>query len=116
LLWWLEDDRRLSAAARRAIADAKNLVMVSAATIWELEIKRALGRLDVGETDLAVEIVANEFGELPVRASHAVEAARLAPHHSDPFDRMLVAQARTEGLVCVTTDPAFAAYGTAILW
>jgi PIN domain nuclease of toxin-antitoxin system len=115
-LWWLKDDRKLSAEARAAIADPGNAVLVSAATIWELEIKRAIGRLDVGGTDLAAEISANEFGELPVRASHGVAAARLPAHHADPFDRMLVAQAQAEGLVCVTADPAFAAYGAATLW
>jgi PIN domain nuclease of toxin-antitoxin system len=115
-LWWLADDRKLSADARRAIADPANAVLVSAATIWELEIKRALGRLDVGESDLAAEVAANDFGELAVRASHAVTAAHLPAHHSDPFDRMLVAQANIEGLICVTSDPAFAAYGAATLW
>jgi PIN domain nuclease of toxin-antitoxin system len=115
-LWWLKDDRKLSAAAKAAIADPQNAVWVSAATIWELEIKRAMGRLHVGGSDLAAEISANEFGELPVRASQAVAAAHLPARHSDPFDRMLIAQAQAEGLVCVTADPAVAAYGAATLW
>jgi len=115
-LWWLADDPRLSRAARAAIADPSNLVLVSAATVWELEVKRALGRLDVGGADLTAEIEANGFGELPVRAVHASQAAALPRHHGDPFDRMLVAQSRADSLVCVTVDPAFEEYGTPTLW
>jgi len=115
-LWWLGDHERLSATARSAIADPTNVALVSAATIWELEIKRALGRLEVGDGDLVAEIAANDFGELPVEARHAAEAARLPPFHTDPFDRMLVAQARLDGMVCVTIDPAFDLYGAATLW
>ncbi len=115
-LWWLADDGRLSKAAREAVADPGNAVLVSAATIWELEIKRALGRLDAGDADLVAEIEANRFGELPVHAPHAAEAAGLPPHHVDPFDRMLIAQSRLEGLVCVTRDAVFEAYGVPTLW
>lgn len=115
-LWWLDAAQELSVQARAAIADPSNMVQVSAATIWEIEIKRALGRLDVGDADLVAEIQVNRFAELPVAARHAEVAARLPPHHTDPFDRMLVAQTQVEGLVCVTRDPAFARYGIACLW
>ncbi len=115
-LWWLADDSRLSRGAREAIADPGNAVLVSAATIWELGIKRAFHRLDVGDADLVAEIEANRFGELSVQARHAAAAAALPPHHSDPFDRMLVAQARLDGLVCVTADAAFAAYDVPTIW
>ncbi|NJD09958.1 MAG: type II toxin-antitoxin system VapC family toxin [Gemmatimonadetes bacterium] len=115
-LWWLADGPELSAAARAAIADPANVVLVSAASIWEIEIKRALGRLEAGSTDLAAEITANRFGELPIRARHAAGAAGLPRHHDDPFDRMLVAQSRLEGLVCVTRDRIFERYGAACLW
>lgn len=115
-LWWLADHPDLSHSARAAIADPNNVVLVSAATVWELEIKRTLGRLDAGDADFVVQIEANDFGELPVRASHAAVAARLPSHHHDPFDRMLIAQAQLEGLVCVTRDPAFDAYGAVTLW
>lgn len=115
-LWWLADDPRLTPTARAAIADPANLVLVSAATVWEIEIKRSLGRLDAGEHDLVAEIEANRFSELSVTARHAEAAARLPRHHEDPFDRMLVAQSRLEGLVCVTRDPAFQAYGVPSLW
>lgn len=115
-LWWLADDPALSDAARVAISDPGNVVLVSAATIWEVEIKRALGRLDAGSADLVAEIEANRFAELPVRAAHAAAAARLPAHHGDPFDRMIIAQAQVDGLVCVTRDAAFDAYGVATLW
>lgn len=115
-LWWLAGDQSLSPAARAAVADPGNVVFVSAASIWEIEIKRSLGRLDVREADLIAEIGANRFLELPVQARHGEAAARLPAHHDDPFDRMLVAQAQLEGMVCVTRDPAFEAYGVAKLW
>lgn len=115
-LWWLADDPRLPPVARAAIADPANVVLVSAVTLWAIEIKRSLGRLDAGEHDLVAEIEANRFSELGVTARHAEAAARLPRHHDDPFDRMLVAQSRLEGLVCVTRDPAFQAYGVPSLW
>jgi len=114
-LWWLDDAPELSRSARSALADSSNVVFVSAATIWELEIKRALGRLDVGAADLVAEIAANGFVELPVLARHAAAAARLPRHHDDPFDRMLAAQSQLEALVCVTRDPGLEAYGVACL-
>lgn len=115
-LWWLTDAPQLSPSARAAVADPGNVVLVSAVTVWEVEIKRALGRLDAGFADLVAEIEANRFAELPVGARHAEWAARLPRHHDDPFDRMLIAQAQVEGLVCVTRDPAFQAYGVPCLW
>ena len=115
-LWWLDDHPSLSAAARATVADPANAVLVSAATIWEIEIKRALGRLDAGDADLVDEIESNRFMELPVQGRHAAAAARLPRHHDDPFDRLLIAQAQLEGLVCVTRDQAFELYGIATLW
>lgn len=113
-LWWLADDARLSAAARAAIADSRSIVHVSAATIWEVALKAALGRLDTGGADLAGEIAANGFVELPISARHAAEAGALPRHHDNPFDRMLIAQALSESLVLVTRDRAFRAYEVAI--
>jgi PIN domain nuclease of toxin-antitoxin system len=115
-LWWLSDDAALPEEARRQIANPAAVVHVSAATIWEIEIKRALGRLDVGRADLTAEIAANAFTELPITAAHAQAAARLPAHHADPFDRMLVAQALATGLTCVTRDPAFPRYGVSTCW
>lgn len=109
-LWWLADDPKLGKRARQAIADGSTLVHVSAATLWEIAIKQALGKLEVESADLAAEIPANGFVELPITGSHALRAGALPRHHDDPFDRMLVAQALDEGLTLVTRDPALEAY------
>jgi PIN domain nuclease of toxin-antitoxin system len=114
-LWWLVEDPKLTAEARQAMADPSSIVHVSAATVWELSIKATLGKLDLGGADLVEEIEANDFVELPMTARHAFAAGTLPRHHEDPFDRMLIAQAGVEGLTVVTRDPAFRAYGVAIL-
>jgi PIN domain nuclease of toxin-antitoxin system len=115
LLWWLADDPRLSDVARDAMSSPDTPVHFSAVSVWEAEIKAAAGKLVVPD-DLLGALEADQFSELGVSARHAVEAARLAPLHRDPFDRMLVAQARVEGLTVVTRDPKIAAYGVPVLW
>ncbi len=114
-LWWLSDDPKLSETARDAIRDPNSIVHVSSASIWEIAIKAKLGRLDVKDSNLAGEIEANGFAELPIRARHAQSAGALPRHHDDPFDRMLVAQAQLEDLVVVTHDRRFRRYGTQLL-
>lgn len=114
LLWWLSDDPLLPATARAAIALAENEVLVSAAAAWEIAIKRAAGRLDAPD-DLLEAIEANDFQQLPVTVDHALEAGALPPHHADPFDRMLIAQARVERLVLVSVDGRFRAYHVELL-
>ena len=114
-LWWLADDASLSSAARSGIAAPESIVHVSAATIWEAEIKAALGRLDTNGADLADEIANNGFVELAITARHAAVAGRLPRHHADPFDRMLVAQAQTEGLLLVTRDRQISEYKVDLL-
>jgi PIN domain nuclease of toxin-antitoxin system len=114
-LWWLAEDQKLSPEAREAVADPSSIVHVSAASIWELAIKAALGKLDLQGADLVEEIAENDFVELPMTARHSSLAANLPRHHQDPFDRMLIAQAQVEGLTVVTRDPAFRDYGVAIL-
>jgi len=115
LLWWLADDPRLSAGAREAIAAGQTPVYFSAASIWEAEIKAAAGKLIVVE-ELLEALDADGFIELPMAARHAREAARLPPLHRDPFDRMLVAQARAEGMTVITQDPKIKEYGATVLW
>jgi PIN domain nuclease of toxin-antitoxin system len=114
-LWWCADDHRLAAAERRAIRDGANDVYLSAASVWEMAIKQALGRLEVPEP--ASEASARlGISRLPVDFEHAEAAARLPPLHRDPFDRMIVAQARIEGLTLVTRDPLVRSYpGVAFL-
>lgn len=116
-LWWLGDDSRLGTRARAAIASRGNQVHVSAASIWEIAIKTSLRKLSVGDApvDLAESIGRCGFVELAVNARHA-EAVRALPfHHADPFDRLLVAQARIEGLALVTADALVARYDVATL-
>ncbi len=109
LLWWLADDPSLGADARQQIADPGNEILVSAATAWEIAIKRALGKLEA-PSGLAEAIVEAGFTEAPVTAADAERAGNLEPHHRDPFDRMLVAQAIRLGATIVTRDEAFARY------
>jgi PIN domain nuclease of toxin-antitoxin system len=115
LLWWLSDDERLSRRARDVIAAGQVPVHFSAASIWEAESKAPSGKLVVPD-DLLDALVADGFAELPIAARHARTAARLPPLHRDPFDRMLVAQARLEGLVIITADSKIADYGAVVLW
>ncbi len=114
LLWWLADDPKLPSAAASAIADGTTFVAVSAASAWEIAIKKAAGRLDAPD-DLLDAIEANDFSALSINASHALAAGALPAHHADPFDRMLVAQARVEGLSLVTVDSRFTVYDVELL-
>ena len=111
LLWWLSDDHRLSKYAREIIASPDNDVLVSAASVWEISIKAALGRIEIELGDLENAIVKNGFRPLPIDLRHAVTAGRLPAVHRDPFDRMLVAQASVEELRVVSHDRVFERYG-----
>jgi PIN domain nuclease of toxin-antitoxin system len=110
LLWTLDDVAELDPGATAAIEDTHNDVVVSTASIWELEIKRASGRLRF-DADLVVEAERAGFSVITIGAADATSAARLPAHHRDPFDRMLVAQARRLGATIVSRDRAFDAYG-----
>ncbi|MCY4180086.1 MAG: type II toxin-antitoxin system VapC family toxin [Litoreibacter sp.] len=112
LLWAVLNDPRLSKTQSDAIAGGE--LYLSAASVWEIGIKRALGKLDVPETlfDVAVDAGCRP---LPISWAHAEAAAELPPHHADPFDRMLVAQARCEGLQLVSSDAKLGAYDVALL-
>jgi PIN domain nuclease of toxin-antitoxin system len=115
LLWWLSDDPALSPTAREAIAEPANDVLVSTASIWEIAIKRALGKLSAPD-DLPAHVEAGGFGWLAVSAEHAWEVRGLPEHHRDPFDRLLVAQALLERMPIISADPCFAAYGVEARW
>lgn len=115
LLWWLADDPALSTLARAAIADPGNEPLVSAASVWEIAIKRSLGKLTAPE-DLLDRIQAEGFSWLAVESAHAWQVRALPPHHADPFDRMLIAQAIVEGLPVITADHNFRAYGIQLQW
>lgn len=113
-LWALADPDRLTQVERQAIVDPLNLVCVSAVSVWEVEIKRALGELAAPD-HFAAECTNRGFAALPIGFGHAECAGRLPPHHSDPFDRMLIAQAIEDDLKLVTRDQAFAAYDVVLL-
>lgn len=113
-LWWDVRHRRLTKAMRAVLEDNSNTVFVSAATVWEIGLKRALGKLEF-PASIEAAIAKNGFEPLVVSARHAELAAGLPRHHSDPFDRMLVAQAQLESLVLATQDPKLALYGTPLL-
>lgn len=114
LLWWLSDDPGLPAAARDAISSPDNEVMVSAAAVWEIAIKKAVGRLDAPD-DLLEVFTINDFQTLEITASHALLAGGLPPRHGDPFDRMMIAQARAENLTLVSADERFRQYNVELL-
>ena len=114
LLWWLADDPTLSEAARQAIADAANDALVSAATVWEIEIKRSRGKLEAPR-GLVGALEPAGFGTLPVTAVDAELAGSLPQHHRDPFDRMLVAQAQRLDAAIVSRDEAFDRYAVDVL-
>ena len=114
VLWWLADDATLDPAARSAIAHPGNDVLVSAASIWEIEIKRALGKL-VAPAGLVGAIKDAGFDVLPITGPDAERAGTLPPHHQDPVGRMLVAQAVRIGAIVMSRDAAFLAYGVDVL-
>ena len=114
-LWWLADDERLGPNAVEYLTAGANEVLLSAAVVWEVAIKRALGKLDVPD-DFAPTLLGAGAVGLPVTLQHASAVAELPAHHLDPFDRMLIAQARLENAVLVSHDQALSAYGVPMAW
>jgi len=113
-LWVTADDKRLSLQARRTILDASR-IFVSSATIWELAIKFRLGKIRVNPEDAIREMAICGFEELPVRNGHAAQVAKLPLLHNDPFDRLLIAQAITEPMHLLTSDPQLKAYSELVV-
>lgn len=119
LLWFLGNDAALSATARQAIEDPANHKLVSIATCWEMSIKAGLKKLGLVEpvgTFLSRELAANNFDLLDITLTHATAVELLPQHHRDPFDRLLVVQARVEGIPIVSADAAFGVYGVTRIW
>ena len=118
-LWWDSDPTKLSVQARTACEDRANVVLLSVASAWEMQIKLQLGKLDL-RLPLA-EVIAsqqqtNEIQVLPVALGHVLALQDLPAHHKDPFDRLLIAQANVEEAVLVSHDPVFAHYPVKVLW
>jgi PIN domain nuclease of toxin-antitoxin system len=118
LVWWLNRDSRLSSTAHKLISSSANEVLISAATAWELSIKNRSGKLNVQALLDSFEDAMDEqgFSLLPISIDHALRAGSLPLHHSDPFDRMLVAQAQAEHVAIITADKAFDTYGVRRIW
>lgn len=114
LLWWLADSPSLSTRARELIADPDNAVFVSAVTLWEIWLKQSLGKLRL-PADFEERLAGESFERLPLLAAHTREVASLPWRHRDPFDRMLIAQARASGLSFLTADEVAATYGESVL-
>lgn len=114
MIWWIRDDPHLGRDARAAIADPANDVFLSAASVWEVEIKRAKRRAEL-DVEVIEEMAGHGIAGLAVTVAHAVRAGRLPQHHADPFDRMLVAQAQLEGLALVTSDSAIGRYDVLVV-
>ncbi len=114
-LWWLSDDDRITEHVGRHLTDETNQVLLSAVVVWELAIKRSLGKLDAPD-DLVSILLDAGAQPLPVTLDHAAAVETLPWHHRDPFDRMLVAQAVTEDAAIVSRDQPFSEYGVSIVW
>ena len=109
LIWWLSKDSTLSLAAKGEIANPDNIVFVSAASAWEIAIKKSLGKLQAPD-DLSLQVKKNRFTPLAISIEHALNVEKLPLHHQDPFDRILIAQAMYEKLIIMTRDRKFEAY------
>jgi PIN domain nuclease of toxin-antitoxin system len=114
-LWWDRSDSQLGEAAAAEIGDPANRVSVSAASVWEIAIKRQSGRLAFARSP-SQAIAENGFFALPISGEHGEAAAGLPPIHEDPFDRILIAQSIARDLVLVTADDVIRQYATPQLW
>jgi len=118
-LWWTTADPQLSRRAQEIIADGRNEIFLSAASVWEMVLKSLKGRLILPEPPtnyIAGRMSAYRFRALPVQISHAVQVYELPPFHQDPFDRLLVAQSQVESLPLITKDEEIGRYDVEIIW
>lgn len=119
-LWWIRDDRRLSARAREIFDDSGNELAFSVVSGWEIAIKARLGKLRASDGELGAylskHLNENSIRVLPIYLSHAVRVADLPPHHADPFDRLLVAQSTVEEMPLLSSDPLISRYPVEVIW
>jgi PIN domain nuclease of toxin-antitoxin system len=118
LVWWMTAAKRLSSSAREILADRENQILISAATAWELAIKAKTGKFHPSSVldDLPAVLVKESFSELGISMGMAIRAGLLPPHHRDPFDRMLAAQAQELNIPILSGDVLFDRYGINRLW
>jgi PIN domain nuclease of toxin-antitoxin system len=117
-LWFVHGDPRLGEEARRTISDIQNEILLSVASLWELAIKINLGKLDLDRpfSDLSRQLVVNEIGLLGIDFKYLLLLTDLPLHHRDPFDRLLIVQAISEGIPILSGDPAFRDYPVQVIW
>jgi PIN domain nuclease of toxin-antitoxin system len=114
LIWWLSDASRLSQTEIDLITDSDNFIFVSAATAWEIAVKKTIGKLESPD-DLPAALAVNNFLELPITIEHSQKLYELPLHHNDPFDRIMIAQAISEDLTFMTRDAKIALYDIRIV-
>jgi PIN domain nuclease of toxin-antitoxin system len=114
LIWWLSQEQRLSQPEIDLISDSDNFIFVSAATAWEIAVKKMIGKLESPD-DLPAALAINNFLELPITIEHSQKVYQLPLHHNDPFDRIMVAQAMSEDLTFMTRDAKIALYDIKII-
>ncbi len=117
MIWFLTGSKRLSRRAREAIEDPANVVLASSAAAYEVGVKQRLGRLPQPVVKELPRIMRRaRIAEHPIGFDHAITASQLPGPHRDPWDRLMIAQALSDGLTVVTLDPVFADYGAPVLW
>jgi len=117
-IWWADQQEILSATALSALKDEGNELLLSVASVWEMQIKVQLGKLKLSmplKELVATQVETNDIRTLPVELAHVLALNALPFHHKDPFDRLLIAQSITEGVTLVSADPEFPAYPTKLL-
>ena len=118
-IWWDSDPTKLSPQALGLCQDRANVVLLSVVSVWEMQIKRQLGKLQLRlplADMIASQQQTNQIAILPINLSHVLALESLPAHHKDPFDRLLIAQARDEEAILVNSDPVFARYQIEVLW
>ena len=115
LLWWLNDDEKLSENARQLIMNSDNDIYVSHISLWEIQIKTMAGKLNADLGVIIQQLAKSNFQQLPSHTNHILVLAKLPPHHHDPFDRMLISQALSEPLHLITHDKNVSLYSESII-
>jgi PIN domain nuclease of toxin-antitoxin system len=118
VIWFITDNKSLPSKIKKLIEDIENNCFVSIATFWEIAIKKFLGRLDLGaELEVIFKLIEQSgFEILPITINHILENSSLEHHHHDPFDRLMIAQAKCENLKIVTKDQFFGSYNVPLVW
>lgn len=115
MLWWLSDDTKLPENARQLISTPDHAIFVSHASLWEIQIKAMAGKLTANLQDIIQQLPENNFQQLPIHANHLLALGMLPPHHQDPFDRMLIAQAIHEPMHLLTHDKQLSNYSELVI-